>query len=568
MKQPLSSIFLTTLLTGAAGAEVKLLASDPGLHDHFGRTLSVSGDRAVIGSRFDEHGGVALTGSAYVFLRSGASWVEEAKLTADNSEFQDLFGHSVAIDGDTVLVGARNDDHSGVVDAGSVYVFVRDGSGWSQEAKLTASDAAEGDAFGISVNVSGDTAIVGALYGDHAAGSDSGAAYVFERSGSSWSQTAKLTASDAAALDAFGWSVELSGDSALVAARYDDHAGEADAGSAYVFVRDGSNWTQQAKLTATGVAAGDEFGHFVALSGDTALVGAPARDHLGGVDAGAAFVFVRTGTSWSQDAVLTAGDAAAGDAFGHNVALSGDVAAIGAAQDDHAGGDAAGSAYVFVRDGAGWSEAAQHTASDASDAEVYGSAVDLTDGRVLVGAPHDNLAEAIHAGSVYVYVVGPDCNANDVPDAEDVGAGTSLDLDGEGTPDECQPFSAGDASVSIAAGGTVDFALAAGAEHAGEIYIVLGSVSGTTPGIPVDGFVLPLNPDPYLLSTLGHGGFVQSGIGTLDGVGAAAAAFVLPPGAVSAGFAGLVVHHAYAAVSLASGTVTLTSNAMPTTLAP
>ena len=190
----------------------------------------------------------------------------------------DRFGGSVAISGDTVVVGAPRDDDAGF-DSGSVYVFVRSGTTWTEEAKLTASDAAAEDEFGVSVALSGDTALVGAS-GDDDAGSGSGSAYVFVRNGTSWSQQVKLTASDAAAEDGFGASVALSGDTALVGASGDDGTG-VSSGSAYVFVRNGTSWIQQAKLTASDAAAIDYFGYSVALSGETALVGAPFNDGVG-----------------------------------------------------------------------------------------------------------------------------------------------------------------------------------------------------------------------------------------------------------------------------------------------
>ncbi len=252
------------------------------------------------------------SGSAYVFVRSGTTWSQQAKLTAFDAAAIDQFGYSVAISGDTAIVGAYGDDDAGSA-SGSAYVFVRSGTTWSQQAKLTALDAAASDQFGYSVAISGDTAIVGA-YLDDDAGSASGSAYVFVRSGTTWSQQAKLTASDGAASDLFGYSVAISGDTAIVGAYGDDDAGS-DSGSAYVFVRSGTTWSQQAKLTALDAAAVDCFGYSVAISGDTAIVGAYLDDDAGSAS-GSAYVFVRSGTTWSQQAKLTASDGAASDQFG------------------------------------------------------------------------------------------------------------------------------------------------------------------------------------------------------------------------------------------------------------
>ncbi len=213
--------------------------------------------------------------------------IQIAKLTSGDAATNDEFGYSVAISGDTAVVGAPYDDDAGS-DSGSAYVFVRSGASWSQQAKLTAGDAAAGDEFGYSVAISGDTAMVGA-YADDDGGSESGSAYVFVRSGASWSQQAKLTAGDAAADDWFGFSVAISGDTAVAGANGDDDAG-AYSGSAYVFVRSGASWSQQTKLTAGDAAADNEFGYSVAISGDTAVVGAHLDDD-GGSDSGSAYAF-------------------------------------------------------------------------------------------------------------------------------------------------------------------------------------------------------------------------------------------------------------------------------------
>ena len=279
------------------------------------------------------------------------AWGQVAKLTA--AAEVDGFGRSVAISGDTVIVGAIGADDSDER-IGSAYLFARDQGGaeaWGQVAKLTAADAAE-DRFGWSVAISGDTVIVGAPFDDHA-GERFGSAYLFARDrggAGAWGQVAKLTAAAAAAVDGFGRSVAVSGDTVIVGSRLDDDTG-GDSGSAYLFARDRGGaeaWGQVAKLTATDGAAGDEFGWSVALSGDAAIVGAPF-DADAGDASGSAYLFARDqgGTeAWDQVAKLTAGDAAAGDAFGSSVVLSGDTVIVGATFDDHAG-ERSGSASVF-----------------------------------------------------------------------------------------------------------------------------------------------------------------------------------------------------------------------------
>jgi hypothetical protein len=279
-----------------------------------------------------------------VFTRSGTTWSQQAKLTATDTAADDAFGQSIALSGDTVVVGAPHDDDKGD-DSGSVYVFTRSGTTWSQQVKLTAADGAEGDVFGISIAFSGDTVVIGADLNDEKA-LDAGAVYVFTRSGSGWSQQAKLTAADGAETDIFGVRVALSGDTVLISARRDDDdIMGIDAGSAYIFTRTGTTWQQQVKLTASDGATDDRFGRSVALVGDTAVIGAMFQDDKGD-NSGSAYVFTRSGSTWSQQAKLTAADGAAGDVFGWSVALSGDTAVIAATRNDDIGNEA-GSAYVF-----------------------------------------------------------------------------------------------------------------------------------------------------------------------------------------------------------------------------
>jgi hypothetical protein len=386
--------------TGAApdpGRETKLLPRDGAADDRFGESVSVSGDTALVGARYDDDNGSA-SGTAYVFVRSGGVWTEQAKLLASDVAAGDYFGDSVSVSGDTALIGASGDDDSGSV-SGSAYVFVRSGGVWTEQAKLLASDGAAGDGFGVSVSLSGDTALIGARYDDDN-GEWSGSAYVFVRSGGLWTEQAKLLASDGAAQDDFGRCVSLSGDTALVGARYDDDNGSAS-GSAYVFVRSDGVWTDQAKLLASDGAAQDEFGRCVSLSADTALIGAYADDDNGSVS-GSAYVFVRSGGVWTEQAKLLASDGAAGDGFGVSVSLSGDIALIGAYADDD-NGSLSGSAYVFVRSGGVWTEQAKLLASDGAAGDGSGYSVSLSGDSALVGALWDD-DNGSASGSAYVFV--------------------------------------------------------------------------------------------------------------------------------------------------------------------
>jgi hypothetical protein len=293
-----------------------------------------------------------------VFTRSGGVWSQQAQLTASDGAAYDYFGRAVALNaaGDTAIVGASTHAVGANSEQGSAYVFTRGGGVWSQQAQLTASDGAGVYWLGHSValNAAGDTAIVGA-YGSNVGANNQGSAYVFARSGGIWSQQAQLTASDGAASDYFGRSVALNaaGDTAIVGAYHDDVGANVVQGSAYVFAPSAGNWIQQAKLTASDGAKGDEFGGSVALNaaGDTAIVGACLDDVGANIYQGSAYVFARSGGVWSQQVKLTASDGAAYDYFGVSVALNaaGDTAIVGAPRDDVGANANQGSAYFFYQ---------------------------------------------------------------------------------------------------------------------------------------------------------------------------------------------------------------------------
>ena len=331
----------------------------------FGYSVAVSGDTAVVGSTFEGPMG-QYTGAAYIFIRNGSSWSEQARLFDDNP----FFGGSVAISGETVIVGAIA---AAGTSAGSAYVFVRDGSSWSLQATLSPSNLSSPNPvmFGGSVAIDGDTAIVG---NSDVFGEGPGTAYVFVRSGSSWSEQARLFASDGEIWAAFGSSVAISGDSVAVGAPY----GQGFRGAAYLFARSASGWAEQARLLAPDGEPNDFFGTSVAISGGTAVVGSTgANEPETGLNTGAAYVFQRIGSSWLQQAELHASDGKEGDGLGRSVALSGDTLTVGAA----------GKAYAYVRGGMDWYERAELVPSDPDGtAGNFGRTVALSGNVVLVGA--------------------------------------------------------------------------------------------------------------------------------------------------------------------------------------
>jgi len=372
----------------------KLLAADGAEGDRFGYAIAIDGDTVVVGAYGDDDKG-SDSGSAYVFVRDGGTWTQQAKLVPADGAASDWFGWAVAIDGDTVVVGAYGDDDKGT-NSGSAYVFVRTGGTWTQQAKLVPADGAANDYFGYAVAVDADTIVVGAHYDDDK-GADSGSAYVFTRTGATWTQQAKLTAAGGAAGDWFGWAVAVDGDTVVVGAP--DDARGAKSGSAYVFVRAGATWTQQAKLLAADGAAGDRFGWAVAVDAGTVVVGAYGDDDKVR-DSGSAYVFVRTGGTWTQQAKLTAADGAAYDRFGYAVAVDGDTVVVGAYGDDDKGTDS-GSAYVFTRTGATWTQQGKLTAPDGAAGDWFGEAVAVDADTIVVGAYWDD-DKGADSGSVWV----------------------------------------------------------------------------------------------------------------------------------------------------------------------
>ena len=283
--------------------------------------------------------------------------VELQKLLASDRA-NDNFGWSVSLsaDGSTALVGSLQESTSPNTTNGAAYVFTRSGSTWTEQQKLLASDPANSDLLGYSVALSadGNTALIGAVLEDTSPNSDNGAAYVFTRTAGVWTQQQKLLASDAASNEEFGISVALSadGNTALIGADKEDTSPNTNNGATYVFTRSGSTWTQQQKLLASDAASNDNFGKSVALSadGDTALISAENEDTSPNTNNGAVYIFTRSGTTWTEQQKLLASDAAGGDGFGDSVALSadGNTALIGAAAEDTSPNTNNGAVYIYA----------------------------------------------------------------------------------------------------------------------------------------------------------------------------------------------------------------------------
>jgi len=391
-----------------------LKASNAGGGDEFGVAVAISGDTLVVGARYESSSATGIggnqandlapdSGAAYVFVRSGTQWTQQAYLKASNTGLSDLFGAAVAIDRDTVVVGAKgeasnatgvdgNQKDNSLVRAGAAYVFARAGTNWSQEAYLKSIRPGRDHAFGRSVAISGDTVVVGA-YGESGASSgvngdpsnqtssETGAAYVFTRTNRVWTHQAYVKASNPAPFGWFGYSVALSGDTLVVGAIGDSSNAKgvngnqtntlaSDSGAAYVFTRTGNTWAQQAYLKASNTGEEDAFGSSVTVWGDTVVVGADDESSSGrGINstvvnraaelAGAAYVFTRSGTAWKQQAYLKSSNTRTFYRFGNSVAFEAGTALVGSfgegsnatgvnGNQSNTAADGAGAAYVFT----------------------------------------------------------------------------------------------------------------------------------------------------------------------------------------------------------------------------
>ncbi len=433
-----------------------LKASNPDSNDLFGYHVALDGDTLVIaapgeGSVATGVNGIQVdnsasrSGAVYVFTRSGGGWTQQAYLKASNTGAVDLFGETLALSGDTLAVGATNEDSSATgvngdqtnnstFSSGAVYVFTRNGGVWTQQAYLKASNTGTNDLFGSALSMSGDTLVVGAFGEDSSAtgvdgiqtnnsASNSGAVYVFTRNGGAWTQQAYLKASNTGAADFFGSALALDGDTLAVGATDEDSSAigvngdqtnnsASNSGAVYVFTRSGGVWMQQAYLKASNTGGNDSFGGTLALSGDTLAVGAKQEDsHATGINgdqadnsalnSGAVYVFTRMSGVWAQQAYVKASNTDGNDLFGGALALDGDILTVGAKQEDsHAtgvNGDQAdntvadsGAVYVFRRSGGVWMQQTYLKASNTGATDFFGSALALDGDTLVVGATDED----------------------------------------------------------------------------------------------------------------------------------------------------------------------------------
>jgi len=400
----LASLF--AIVSGAQAGEPilvgKLLAFDADAQDRFGTSTAVLGDYAMVGATNDFNDEAFQTGTVYLFLRSDSAWTHQGKLSPSEQEDGQLFGVSVAMDGDTAVIGASRNGQLGT-DAGAAYVFVRSGATWSEQAMLFAADGAEADNFGSSVAIQGDTLAIGAWGNNNENGGNAGAVYIFTRTAGVWSQRAKLLSEDGSAGDRMGTSVALDGGTLVTGADWDAVNGFRS-GSAYVFTGSGQSWSQQAKLLASD---GDEFEHFglrVAIDGNTAMIAAPGHP-VTELTTGSVYVFKRTGELWSDAAKLVPSDGEPGDAFGWSLAMDGGTAVIGAFVAAGTGSNT-GAAYLYGRFDGIWTEQFKLFPDDGGFGDGFGRAAALDGITAIIGSPGDDDG-GNNAGSAYAFRVPP-----------------------------------------------------------------------------------------------------------------------------------------------------------------
>ena len=400
--------------------------------NQMGRSVAIDGLTVLVGVEYDNALGTD-SGAAYVFTRSGSEWTLQAQLTASDGAPDDRFGWSVSLDGHTALIGAIEKDDLGIF-TGAAYVFMRNGTEWTQQAKLLASDASSHDYFGTSVALEGDTALVGAT-GRRGPNQQGGAVYSFSRTGTLWLEDSVLVAEDGEFNDRFGWSVSLDGDAVAIGA-YDARGSVVDgAGAAYVFRRNGSLWAQEARLSAANGSDGEKLGWCISIDGDSVIVGTnPGEGYY--YPPGSAYVFVRAGSTWSEQAQLVAIGGGEYRQLGYAVAIRDNIAVVGAPM----GADITsnpGAAYVFMRSGTSWAQCARLTGANEEPGDRFGAGVAIGGDMILVGIPNEDIGRYRDAGAVGVFV-GHDCAWGETdrlysaPEDNTDGAqyGFSVDLDG------------------------------------------------------------------------------------------------------------------------------------------
>ena len=468
-------------LTALTAQETKLIAADGGDSDKFGQGVAISGNTAIVGSPSATVGGNR-KGAAYIYIQSGGIWTLQQRITASDGVTGGGFGQSVAISGDTAVVGLGSVD--GQFITGAVYVFIRTGTVWTQQQKLTASDTTENQ-FSSSVAISNNTMVVGAPKADimQIQGAFRGAAYIYTRSGGIWTEQQKIFASDHAPSRKFGNAVAISG-STVVVGETPNTANSSRLAAAYFFILNGGTWTQEQEITASDGTIGDGFSWSVAINGDTAIIGALPENNLG-----SAYVLTRSGTTWTQQQKLIPSDGATNKGFGNSVSMSGNAAIIGASADNIG----QGSAYIFTGTGTTWTQQQKLIPSDRATNgranDRFGNSVGISVNTAIVGSYLADIGANVDQGTAYIFT---DLNATPTPTVQFGSATFSVNEGG------------GSATINVSRTGdtsgtsTVDYATADGTASQKSKYIVTSGTLSFAPGDITKSFSVPIIDEAYV----------------------------------------------------------------------
>jgi hypothetical protein len=364
--------------------------ADGAASDNLGVSVSISGDYAIVGAHLDDIGAKNDQGSAYIFVREQGVWKEQAKLIAADGAASDHFGQSVSISGDYAIVGAPNGGGSWFLQ-GAAYIYIRSGTTWSLQVKINAADGVIGDHFGTSVSIQGDYAVIGAP-NDSDPYASIGSAYIFFRSGATWLQQAKLISSVPELNEYFGYSVSIDGDNVIIGGVYCDY-GWLNAGIMYIFKRTGVTWTQVIRTYHFDRDADDYFGYSVGISGNYAIIGAPGVEDPPLTDHGAAYIYFFNGTNWAIQARLVAPVPESSTFFGISVCINGDYAIVGAYYTNAGVKLYQGCAYIYKRTGTTWSLVRKVDDGSGQTAGLFGNAVGVSGFSYIIGAIGKNGAK-------------------------------------------------------------------------------------------------------------------------------------------------------------------------------
>lgn len=391
-------------------------ADDLVVSAHIGYAVALSGDTAILASRDADPGAVENAGAAYVFTTSdeGTTWSQQQKLEADNPTSEDRFGFAVAIRGNICAITCPGDDTAGSFNFGGVYVWKRVSTTWSIQQKIFPGDLVNADQLGDSISMSSDstTMAIGCMNSDPGALSAAGAVYIYVTAdgGDTWTFEQKLIASDKAASDRFGWAVGVDGDKCIVGVRYRHTSGQADSGAVYTFTRSGTTWTQEEILTANTPEANAAYGYSVSIDGNLMVVGCYGEDAVN-VNSGTAYLYKTTdgGATWVQKHRVLASDAVTGDLLGYTVAIGGNLALIGSNSIDPGGLANAGAVYAFSTSDSGdtWTEDQKLIPPDIEAGDSFGKAAAIDGTLAIISAYYSHPEATVDAGSAYAYKYGP-----------------------------------------------------------------------------------------------------------------------------------------------------------------